>query len=188
MNNVFPFLMNSKPGSAEVEPDAAKSAEFTSPTEYTVVLKDGLKFANGHDLTSSDVKFSFDRQLKIAADNGPSTLLYNLDSTEVKDDTTVVFHLKAENDQIFPLILSSNAGPIVDEEVFSPDAVTTDKEIVDAHAFAGPYDDLELQVQRARAVQGVRRLQGPARRSEDRHDQPQVLRRPVEHEAGRAEG
>jgi peptide/nickel transport system substrate-binding protein len=140
MNNVFPFLMNSKPGSAEVEPDAAESAEFTSPTEYTVVLKDGLKFANGHDLTSSDVKFSFDRQLKIAADNGPSTLLYNLDSTEVKDDTTVVFHLKAENDQIFPLILSSNAGPIVDEEVFSPDAVTTDKEIVDAHAFAGPYD------------------------------------------------
>ena len=139
MNNVFPFLMNSDPGSSDVHPDIAESAEFTSPTEYTVVLKSGLKWANGNDLTSSDVKFSFDRQVAIAADNGPSTLLYNLESTEAVDDTTVVFHLKAGNDQIWPQILSSPAGPIVDDEVFSADALTTDKEIVDGNAFAGPY-------------------------------------------------
>ena len=139
MNNVFPFLMNSKPGSAEVEPDIAESAKFTSPTEYTVVLKKGLKFANGHDLTSSDVKFSFDRQLKIAADNGPSSLLYNLDSTEAVNPTTVVFHLKQANDQIWPQILSSPAGPIVDEQSFSPDSVTSDATIVKDDAFAGPY-------------------------------------------------
>ena len=139
MNNVFPFLMNSNPGSSDVNPDIAESAEFTSPTEYTVTLKSGLKWANGHDLTASDVKFSFDRQVKIAADNGPSTLLYNLDSTAVKDDLTVVFTLKAANDQIWPQILSSPAAPIVDEEVFSADALTTDQEIVDGNAFAGPY-------------------------------------------------
>ncbi len=139
MNNVFPFLMNSNPGSSDVNPDIAESAEFTAPTEYTVKLKSGLKWANGHDLTASDVKFSFDRQLKIAADNGPSTLLYNLESTAVKDDLTVVFTLKAANDQIWPQILSSPAAPIVDEEVFSPDALTTDQEIVDGNAFAGPY-------------------------------------------------
>ncbi|MBX3093409.1 MAG: peptide ABC transporter substrate-binding protein [Cryobacterium sp.] len=139
MNNVFPFLMNSNPGSSDVHPDIAESAEFTSPTEYTVVLKPGLKWANGNDLTASDVKFSFDRQVAIAADNGPSSLLYNLDSTEVKDDLTVVFHLKAANDQIWPQILSSPAGPIVDEDVFAADALTTDQEIVDANAFAGPY-------------------------------------------------
>ncbi|MBX3068776.1 MAG: peptide ABC transporter substrate-binding protein [Microbacteriaceae bacterium] len=139
MNNVFPFLMNSTPGSSDVHPDIAESAEFTSPTEYTVKLKKGLKWANGHDLTASDVKFSFDRQLKIAADNGPSSLLYNLDSTEVKDDLTVVFHLKNANDQIWPQILSSPAAPIVDEEVFSPDALTSDADIVKGKAFAGPY-------------------------------------------------
>jgi peptide/nickel transport system substrate-binding protein len=139
MNNVFPFLMNSKPGGAEVQPDIAVSAKFTSPKEYTVVLKKGLKFANGHDLTSSDVKFSFDRQLKIAADNGPSSLLYNLDSTEAKNPTTVVFHLKEANDQIWPQILSSPAGPIVDEQSFSADSVTSDKTIVKDKAFAGPY-------------------------------------------------
>ncbi|WP_421734969.1 ABC transporter substrate-binding protein [Cellulomonas sp.] len=139
MNQVFPFLMNTPYGSPDVEPDIAISAEFTAPTEYTVVLKPDLKWANGHDLTSSDVKFSFDRQVAIADENGPSSLLYNLDSTEAVDDTTVVFHLKSENDQIFPQILSSPAGPIVDEEVFAADAVTPDTEIVDGNAFAGQY-------------------------------------------------
>ena len=49
-------------------------------------------------------------------------------------------HLKSENDQIFPQILSSPAGPIVDEEVFSADELTSDDEIVEGHAFAGQYD------------------------------------------------
>lgn len=139
MNQVFPFLMNTPYGSPDVEPDIAESAEFTAPTEYTVKLKPGLKWANGNDLTSSDVKFSFDRQLKIADENGPSSLLYNLDSVEAVDDTTVVFHLKSENDQIFPQILSSPVGPIVDEDVFSADALTGDDEIVKGEAFAGQY-------------------------------------------------
>ena len=131
MNQVYPFLMNTPYGSPDVQPDIAEKAEFTAPTEYTVTLKPGLKFANGHDLTSSDVKFSFDRQLKIADANGPSSLLYNLDSVAAPDDTTVVFTLKTENDQVFPQILSSPAGPIVDEEVFAADKITSDKEIVD---------------------------------------------------------
>jgi len=144
MNQVFPFLLNTPYGSPDPQPDIAKSAEFTGPTEYTVILKDGLKFANGHDLTASDVKFTFDRQLAILANgadggNGPASLLYNLESTEAVDDTTVVFHLKSANDQIFPQILSSPAGPIVDEEVFAADALTPDQDIVDGNAFAGPY-------------------------------------------------
>ncbi len=138
-NQVFPFLMNTPYGSPDVSPDIAESASFTAPTEYTVVLKKGLKFANGHDLTSSDVKFSFDRQLAIAAENGPSSLLYNLDSTDAPDATTVVFNLKSPNDQVFPQILSSPAGPIVDEEVFAADALTSDEDIVAGNAFAGQY-------------------------------------------------
>jgi len=140
MNQVYPFLMNSVYGTAEVTPDIAESAEFTTPTEYTVKLKSGLKFVNGNELTSSDVKFSFDRMVKIADPNGPSSLLGNLASVEAPDDTTVVFTLKNGNDQIWPLILSSPAAPIVDEEVFSADAVTSDDDIVKGHAFAGQYD------------------------------------------------
>ncbi|MDR6907113.1 peptide/nickel transport system substrate-binding protein [Agromyces sp. 3263] len=139
MNQVYPFLLNTPYGSPDVEPDIAESAEFTSPTEYTVTLKPDLKFANGNDLTASDVKFTFDRQLAIADENGPSSLLYNLDSVEAVDDTTVVFTLKSENDQIFPQILSSPVGPIVDEDVFSADSLTSDDDIVAGNAFAGQY-------------------------------------------------
>lgn len=139
MNQIYPFLMNSTYGNAEVTPDIAESAEFTSPTEYTVTLKSGLKFANGNDLTSSDVKFSFDRVVKINDPNGPASLLGNLESVAAPDDTTVVFTLKNGNDQIWPQILSSPAGPIVDEEVFSADAVTPDADIVKGEPFAGQY-------------------------------------------------
>lgn len=136
---VFPYLVNTDYNSTDVVPDLAESAEFTSPTEYTVTLPAGLKWANGHDLTSSDVVFSFERNLAIADPNGASSLLYNLDSVEATDDTTVVFHLKTENDQVFPFILTSFPGAIVDEEVFSADAITPDDEIVKANAFGGPY-------------------------------------------------
>src|SRR5918993_677414 len=136
---VFPYLLNTDYQSTEVVPDLAESAEFTSPTEYTVTLPAGLKWANGNDLTSSDVKFSFDRNIAIADPNGASSLLYNLDSVETPDDTTVVFHLKAENDQVFPLILTSLPGAIVDDEVFAADELTPDADIVEANAFAGPY-------------------------------------------------
>ena len=136
---VFPYLVNTNYNETEVVPDLAESAEFTSPTEYTVTLPAGLKWSNGNDLTSADVKFSFDRNLAIADPNGASSLLYNLDSVEAPDDTTVVFKLKAENDQVFPFILTSFPGAIVDDEVFSADALTPDQDIVDADAFGGPY-------------------------------------------------
>ncbi|UKA52983.1 ABC transporter substrate-binding protein [Arthrobacter sp. FW305-BF8] len=139
MNQVYPFLMNSKPGSADSVPDIAESASFTTPTEYTVKLKPGLKFANGHALTSSDVKFSIDRVVRIADPNGPAALLSNLKSVQAKDDSTVVFTLKAGNDQVFPGVLAANSGPIVDEEVFPADKVLSDDEIVKGKPFAGPY-------------------------------------------------
>ena len=139
MNQIYPFLLNSKPGTADSTPDIAESASFTSPTEYTVKLKPGLKFANGHALTSSDVKFSIDRVVKIADHNGPASLLGNLDSVAAKDASTVVFTLKAGNDQVFPGVLAANAGPIIDEEVFPADKLLTDDEIVKGKPFAGPY-------------------------------------------------
>jgi peptide/nickel transport system substrate-binding protein len=136
---VFPYLVNTDYNSTEVVPDLAESAEFTSPSDYTVTLPEGLKWANGNDLTASDVVFSFERNIAIADPNGASSLLYNLDSVEATDDLTVVFHLLTENDQVFPYILTSFPGAIVDEEVFSADAVTPDADIVDANAFGGPY-------------------------------------------------
>jgi peptide/nickel transport system substrate-binding protein len=137
-NQVFAFLLNSPTGSPDVKPDLAKSASFTDPKTYTVELKPDLKFQNGNDLTASDVKFSFERELKINNPNGPQSLLANLESIETKGDTTVVFHLK-HADQTWPQVLSSPAGPIVDEEVFSPTKLTPAATIVKGKAFDGQY-------------------------------------------------
>ncbi len=164
-NQVFPFLLNTPYGSPDVEPDIAESAEFTAPTEYTVTLKEGLTFANGNELTSSDVKFSFDRQLEIADPNGPSSLLYNLESVETPDELTVVFNLKSENDQTFPQVLSSPVGPIVDEDVFSATELTPAEEIVEGNAFAGQYtitDYTQNELVRYEAFADYQGVLGPA--------------------------
>ncbi|WP_243063893.1 ABC transporter substrate-binding protein [Humibacter sp. RRB41] len=166
MNQVYPFLMNTPYGSPDVKPDIASSASFTSPTEYTVKLKSGLTFANGDALTSSDVKFTFDRQLKINDPNGPASLLGNLASVTTPDKLTAVFHLKVANDQTFPQVLSSPAGPIVDEQVFSADKVTTDNAIVKGDAFAGQYYIKSFQVNNLiqfKAFDGYKGLLGKAK-------------------------
>ena len=139
MNQIYPFLLNYAPGTADAAPDIAESASFTSPTEFTVKLKPGLKFANGHTLDSSDVVFSFNRVMSINDPNGPASLLANMDKIEATDPDTVVFTLKAGNDQVFPGVLASNPGPIVDEEVFPADKIMDDDAIVAAKPFAGQY-------------------------------------------------
>lgn len=141
MNQIYPFLFNTEVGATDMtpQPDIAESGEFTQPNEFTVKLKSGLTFANGNPLTASDVKFTFDRQLGINDPNGPASLLGSLESVDAPDDTTVVFHLTSQNDQTFTQVLSSPAGPIVDEDVFPADAILPDADIVAGKPFAGQY-------------------------------------------------
>jgi len=136
---VYSYLLNFPAGSVTPQPDAAEKCEFTQPTEYTCTMKSGLKFANGHALTASDVAFSFNRIVKINDPNGPASLLGNMKSVTAKDDTTVVFTLNDPNDQTFPQVLVTSAGPIVDEEVYPADKVMTDDEVVSSKGTSGPY-------------------------------------------------
>jgi peptide/nickel transport system substrate-binding protein len=138
-DQVFGWLLTSKPGQSTPEPDLAKSASFTSPTQYTVTLRSGLKFANGHALTASDVVFSFQRQVKIADPNGPSSLLSDMKSVEATGKDTVVFTLNTANDKLWPQILTSPAAAVVDEQSFSATKLTSDAAIVKANAFEGQY-------------------------------------------------
>ncbi|MDR0960078.1 MAG: ABC transporter substrate-binding protein [Propionibacteriaceae bacterium] len=142
---VFQFLYGFKPGEVAPQPDVAESCDYAEPTVFRCTVKEGLKFANGHDLTASDVAFSFTRQLTINDANGPASLLANLDSVEATDDVTVDFHLKNANDQTFLQILATPAGPIVDEEVFSATALTSGDDIVAGNAFSGPYTITNFQ-------------------------------------------
>ena len=138
---VFPFLYAQDYNTSELSPDiAADDGTWSADgTEFTVKLKDGLKFANGNDLTASDVKFSYDRIKKINDPNGPSSLLANVESVTAKDDTTVVFKDSVPFDVTLKQVMSSPAGPIVDEDTFDADKLADADTIVSKKAFAGPY-------------------------------------------------
>jgi peptide/nickel transport system substrate-binding protein len=133
-NQIYQFLMIIPPGGKTPQPDAAKSCDFTNPTTYTCAMKPGLKFTNGHDLTATDAAFSFQRIVDINDPNGPASLLANMKSVKAEGDN-VVFTLANGNDQTFPFILGTSAGPLVDEELFPKDKLLPDEQAIGS----GPY-------------------------------------------------
>ncbi|MEV7892148.1 ABC transporter substrate-binding protein [Streptomyces sp. NPDC002817] len=135
-NNVFQSLLSFPKGGTEPEPEAAESCEFsdTETKVYTCTLKDGLQFSNGDSLTSEDVKFSFDRLLKINDDAGPAIMFPMLEKVETPDEETVVFKLNTP-DATFPSKIASGAGSIVDHQQYDADGLRKDGEAVGS----GPY-------------------------------------------------
>ncbi|MEU3525049.1 ABC transporter substrate-binding protein [Streptomyces sp. NPDC038707] len=135
-NNVFQSLLSFPKGATEPEPELAKQCAFTDTRAmvYKCELKDGLKFSNGDDLTSADVKFSFDRMLKIDDPTGPALMFPMLDKVETPDAKTAVFHLKVP-DATFPSKIASGAGSIVDHRQYQPNALRTDHQAIGS----GPY-------------------------------------------------
>ncbi|MEV4031831.1 ABC transporter substrate-binding protein [Streptomyces umbrinus] len=135
-NNVFQSLLSFPKGGTEPEPEAARECGFTDTQAkvYRCTLRDGLKFSNGDDLTSQDVKFSFDRMMKIDDDAGPAIMFPMLDKVEAPNDKTVVFRLKV-SDATFPSKIASGAGSIVNRREYSADGLREDGKAVGS----GPY-------------------------------------------------
>ncbi|MGK5629599.1 ABC transporter substrate-binding protein [Streptomyces sp. URMC 123] len=130
-NNVFQSLMSFPRGGTVPEPEAAERCGFQDAESktYKCVLKDGLKFSNGHELTSKDVAHSFNRTLKINDKAGPAVMLSIIKSIETPDEKTVVFRLK-NSDATFPMKIASGAGSIVDHREYAADKLRTDNKAV----------------------------------------------------------
>ncbi len=135
-NNVFQSLLSFPKGATEPQPEAARQCAFsdTETKVYKCTLKDGLKFSNGDALTSQDVKFSFDRMLKINDDAGPAIMFPMLDKVETPDEKTVVFRLNTP-DATFPSKIASGAGSIVDHRQYDANGLRKDGQAVGS----GPY-------------------------------------------------
>ncbi|WFB10418.1 ABC transporter substrate-binding protein [Streptomyces sp. LX-29] len=135
-NNVFQSLMSFPKGGSSPQPEAAEKCGFGSndSTVYTCTLRDGLKFSNGNPLTSKDVKFSFERTLRINDENGPAVMLAGIKSIETPDEKTVTFKLRTP-DATFPQKIASGAGSIVDHTEYAADKLRTDNKAVGS----GPY-------------------------------------------------
>ncbi|MEU5958136.1 ABC transporter substrate-binding protein [Streptomyces sp. NPDC047525] len=135
-NNVFQSLMSFPNGGTEPEPEAAKECGFTDTKTkvFECTLRDGLKFSNGNALTSKDVKFSFDRMMKINDDAGPAIMFPMLDRVETPNAKKVVFKLKYA-DATFPSKIASGAGSIVDHASYDMNSLRGGDEATGS----GPY-------------------------------------------------
>ncbi|MBV1937642.1 ABC transporter substrate-binding protein [Streptomyces sp. BV286] len=135
-NNVFQSLLSFPKGGTEPVPEAAEECSFTDAAAkvFECTLRDGLRFSNGDELTSRDVKFSFDRMLKIDDADGPAIMFPMLDKVETPNEKKVVFKLKV-SDATFPSKIASGAGSIVNRREYSADGLREDGEAVGS----GPY-------------------------------------------------
>ena len=136
--NAFQRLMTAPPGANgfALKPDAARDCGFIeSPTVYTCTLQKNLTFAGGDPLTSSDVKFSIDRALRLDVPGTSTSLLSALRRIETPDDVTVRFVLSRVDVQ-FGWALASPAASIVDEQRYDADEVRSPKQ---AAVGSGPF-------------------------------------------------
>jgi peptide/nickel transport system substrate-binding protein len=78
----------------KVVPDLAETLENPEPTMYVATLRKGVRFHDGHELTSADVVYTFRSINDAALINPYRGALRDLKSVEARDRYTVVFTLK----------------------------------------------------------------------------------------------
>ncbi|GAA2829505.1 ABC transporter substrate-binding protein [Kribbella solani] len=130
--NLYQTLLTILPDKPTPVPDAA-DCQFDSPTTYTCSLKDQLTFPNGHKLTASDVKFSFDRLVKLKTPGGAASWFSSVKSVSTPDELTAVFNL-THPDARLPYLLTTTAASIVDEQSYPANALLENKAVG-----SGPY-------------------------------------------------
>ncbi|MFF1838642.1 ABC transporter substrate-binding protein [Streptomyces sp. NPDC058231] len=134
-NNVFQSLLSFPRGGSTPQPEAAKSCAFENGNRtYRCTLRDGLTFSNGDHLTSEDVKYSFERAIKINDPAGPAPLLSTIAKITTPDERTVDFQLKGP-DATFPSKIASGAGSIVDHREYPANRLRKDGKAIGS----GPY-------------------------------------------------
>jgi peptide/nickel transport system substrate-binding protein len=134
-NNVFQSLLSFPRGGSTPQPEAAKSCAFENDGRtYRCTLRNGLTFSNGDSLTSEDVKYSFERAIRINDPAGPAPLLSTIAKITTPDARTVVFQLKVP-DATFPSKIASGAGSIVDHSEYPANSLRKDGKAVGS----GPY-------------------------------------------------
>lgn len=117
MGGVFDGLVRYRLGGTEIEPALAESWDTGGGgTRVTFHLRQGVRFHDGSPLSSSDVKFTFDR-IKDPATKSPSAGLFaSITSVETPDDSTAVLVL-AQPEPSLLVTLASTAGWIVPQKI-----------------------------------------------------------------------
>jgi len=94
---MFDFLIHAKSDTGEFVPSLAKSWTFSTDRKtVTFKLREGVKWHDGTDFTSADVKFTLDRYIDKDSLGFSAGFFRNaLDAVEAPDGSTVVLKLKS---------------------------------------------------------------------------------------------
>src|SRR6266566_927136 len=105
-----------------VAPGLAERWEIPDPKTYVFHLHHGVKFHDGHPLTSRDVKWTFDSLLQGKIRSTKAAAYQFVDRIDAPDDYTVIFHLK----QPFATLLWNLSDGAIGIVPFSSGAEITD--------------------------------------------------------------
>lgn len=110
-------------------------------TEWTVKIREGIKWSDGEDLTAEDVAFTFNMIKENSAIGASSATNLYIDSVEATDDYTVVFKMTETFPRLtmrYGISVWGTDYRIVPEHIYSQQAdVTTFKD--ENPVVAGPY-------------------------------------------------
>ncbi|MER8760559.1 ABC transporter substrate-binding protein [Mesorhizobium sp. M0976] len=139
MNCIYSKLIRYKPGSEWTwELEAAEKIEQVDPTHIRFHLKKGIKFTGGHgELTAKDVKFSFERVIKLNAPTKPDWGPF--DQVELEDDYTGVIVFREPYAPVWLIPLPYAAGQIVCENAVMQATKDGGDFGMKPPAFSGPY-------------------------------------------------
>lgn len=110
-------------------PELAESWEFNDEyTQLTMHLRDGIKFSDGSDITSADVKYSFSTE-----NAKTNTYMSRIESIDTPDDKTVVLNLSVPYSSQINALADYNCSiyPEGSQEEVDPGEGAT--------AYSGPY-------------------------------------------------
>jgi peptide/nickel transport system substrate-binding protein len=108
-----------------LRPDLTTSWERPDPKTYVFHLRHGVRFHNGRELTSADVKYSVLRIMDPKTGSSRRLRYDSVDQVETPDPYTVVFRLKYP-DNVLPYVLADPASAIVAKEIVEqPGALQT---------------------------------------------------------------
>lgn len=155
---IFQHLLVIPPGGGVPVPElATKCAPDATEAVWTCELRHGVKFQNGDDFTSEDVKFSFDRVTKIHDTSGIWTLLKNLKSVTTDGPYKVTFTLDKPQ-ATWNYILGTSAAYIVDHKVYPADKILPS---TDPQVGTGPYKLVKYAPGQASVYQAWKGYWGP---------------------------
>jgi peptide/nickel transport system substrate-binding protein len=133
LTNLYDTLIRSTPDGTGLDPGLATDWSVSDDgMEVTLTLREGVKFADGSDMTAEDVKWTLDRARN--PENGIwNNLIASIGEVVIADPKTIVLKLNSPDPTIIPALAVFNTQ-IMPQKLFEATPGETDAEKAETFA------------------------------------------------------